>query len=171
MKKNILLLCIILFLGRGANAASDPIPTSLKEAYKDAFLIGCAVNGAIVTGADKSAQDIVLQQFNTITPENVMKAGPINPQPRVYNFNPADQFVEFGEKNNMFIIGHTLIWHNQTPGWFFLDENGNPNTREAQIERMRSHIEAVVGRYAGRVHAWDVVNEVIDDDGSYRPTT
>jgi endo-1,4-beta-xylanase len=142
----------------------------LRDAYKDAFLIGCAVNEAVVTGADQTAQDIVLQQFNSITPENVMKAGPINPQPGIYNFSPADRFVEFGEKNQMFIIGHTLIWHNQTPDWFFNDEKGNPNTHEAQIERMRSHIKAVAGRYAGRVNAWDVVNEVIDNDGSYRPT-
>ena len=100
-----------------------------------------------------------------------MKAGPINPQPGVYNFAPADAYVEFGERNDMFIVGHTLVWHNQTPDWFFQDEQGNPNTKEAQVERLRSHIEAVAGRYAGRVHAWDVVNEVIDNDGSYRPTT
>jgi endo-1,4-beta-xylanase len=71
----------------------------------------------------------------------------------------------------MFIVGHTLIWHNQTPEWFFQDEKGKPNTPQAQIERMRQHIKTVAGRYAGRVHAWDVVNEVIDNDGSYRPTT
>lgn len=170
MKKNILLLCTILFLGICPITETDSIPTSLKDAYKDAFLIGCAVNNAVVTGADQAAQNIVLQQFNSITPENVLKAGPINPRPGVYNFKPADQYVEFGEKNHMFIIGHTLIWHNQTPDWFFHDENGKPNTREAQIERMRSHIETVAGRYAGRVNAWDVVNEVIDNDGSYRPT-
>jgi endo-1,4-beta-xylanase len=100
-----------------------------------------------------------------------MKAGPINPRPGVYNWAPADAFVEFGEKNGMFIVGHTLVWHNQTPEWFFQDSTGKPNTPAAQIERMRAHIEAVAGRYAGRVHAWDVVNEVIDNDGSYRPTT
>jgi endo-1,4-beta-xylanase len=72
----------------------------------------------------------------------------------------------------MFIVGHTLVWHNQTPAWFFQNaETGKPNTPAEQIERMRQHIEAVAGRYKGRVHAWDVVNEVIDNDGSYRPTT
>jgi endo-1,4-beta-xylanase len=71
----------------------------------------------------------------------------------------------------MFIIGHTLIWHNQTPEWFCQDENGKPKTQDAQIEQMRSYIETVAGRYAGRVDAWDVVNEVIDNDGSYRATT
>ena len=171
MKKNILIACSVLFLGSYSYTQIHPIPTSLKEAYKDGFLIGCAVNRAIYGSRNKASQDIVLQQFNTITAENAMKAGPINPRPGIFNFDPADQFVEFGETHDMFIVGHTLIWHNQTPGWFFRDENGNPNTREAQIERMRSHIQVVAGRYAGRVHAWDVVNEVIDNDGSYRSTS
>jgi len=143
----------------------------LQEAYEGAFLIGSAVSGRIVSGRDKASRDIVVQQFNTITSENVLKAGPINPQPGVYRFAPADAFVDFGEKNDLFIVGHTLVWHNQTPDWFFQDAKGNANTREGQVERLRSHIEAVAGRYAGRIHAWDVVNEVIDNDGGYRPTT
>src|SRR5690606_30088166 len=143
---------------------------SLKKAYQDAFLIGTAVNHAIVTGEDARAQALVPIHFNSITAENVLKAEAVNPEPGVYNFGPADAFVEFGEKHNMFIIGHTLVWHNQTPEWFFLDEDGKPNTREAQIERMRHHIEVVAGRYKGRIHAWDVVNEVIGEDGEYRAT-
>jgi endo-1,4-beta-xylanase len=156
----------LLLLSQAVTAQS-----TLKETYKDAFLIGTAVNGAIVSGRDKESQDITLGHFNSITAENVLKAGPVNPQPGEYNFGPADNFVEFGEKNGLFIVGHTLVWHNQTPAWFFTDENGNPNTPQQQIERMRQFIETVAGRYAGRIHAWDVVNEVIDNDGSYRPTT
>jgi len=143
----------------------------LKYAYKDAFLIGAAVNPAITSGTDKTSQDILLRHFNSITVENVMKASLINPEPGVYNYGPADEFVSFGEQHKMFIIGHTLVWHNQCPAWFFTDNAGKPNTKEMQIERLRSHIKTVAGRYAGRVHAWDVVNEVIDNDGSYRPTT
>src|SRR4030095_5224805 len=89
----------------------------------------------------------------------------------VYNYGPADEYVAFGEKNKMFIIGHTLVWHNQCPPWFCTNAAGKPNTKEEQIERLRSRIEAVAGRYAGRVNAWDVVNEVIGEDGNYRPTT
>ena len=143
----------------------------LKEVYQGSFLIGSAVNTEIVTGEDKRSQDILIKQFNTITAENVMKAGPINPEPGIFNFGPADDFVEFGESIGAFIVGHTLVWHNQTPTWFFQDEEGRQNTKEAQIERLRSHIETIASRYAGRVDAWDVVNEVIDNDGSYRPTT
>jgi len=163
----VMFLGMVLWLVAGTTQGAD----TLKEAYKGAFLVGCSVNDAIASGADKRAQDIVIEQFNTVTLENSMKAEVVNPRPGVYNFRAADAFVEFGEKNDMFIVGHTLVWHNQTPEWFFQDENGNPNTPEQQIERMRSHIEAVAGRYAGRVDAWDVVNEVIDNDGSYRPTT
>lgn len=146
-------------------------PKSLKDAYKNAFKIGTALNEDLVSGKSAELNNIVLQHFNTITAENVMKAGPINPQPGEYNFAPADAFVEFGEKHNMFIVGHTLVWHNQTPAWFFQNEKGEPNTPEQQIARMREHIKTIAGRYKGRVHAWDVVNEVIDNDGSYRPTT
>ena len=143
----------------------------LKNVYKDAFLVGTAVTPAITSGTDKASQDIVVTHFNAITVENVMKAALINPSPGVYNFGPADDYVAFGEKNKMFIVGHTLVWHNQCPAWFFTNAEGKPNTKEEQIERLRSHIKAVAGRYAGRVNAWDVVNEVIDNDGSYRPTS
>ncbi|SFP53145.1 endo-1,4-beta-xylanase [Parafilimonas terrae] len=144
---------------------------TLKDVYKDAFLMGTAITPAITSGSDKATQDIVLKQFNVITPENVMKAALINPKPGVYNFSPADDFVAFGEKHHLFIVGHTLVWHNQCPGWFFTNAEGKPNTKEEQIERLRSHIQAVAGRYAGRVNAWDVVNEVIGDDGNYRENT
>jgi endo-1,4-beta-xylanase len=143
----------------------------LKDVYKDAFLMGTAVTPAITNGNDKASQDIVISHFNTITVENVMKAALINPEPGVYQFGPADDFVAFGAKHNMFIVGHTLVWHNQCPAWFFTNASGKPNTKTEQIERLREHIRVVAGRYAGKVHAWDVVNEVIDNDGSYRPTS
>ncbi len=136
MKKLFLFLIAILFLGKCTPPETSPeTPTTLKEAYEDAFFIGSALNEAIVSGTDKASQDIVLQQFNTITAENVMKAGPINPEPGVYNFQPADEYVAFGEENDLFIIGHTLVWHNQTPAWFFQDESGNLNTPEAFREQ------------------------------------
>ena len=144
---------------------------TLKEAYANAFLVGVAVNDDIVAGRDTRSQALVPMHFNAITAENVMKNEVIHPRPGIYDFAAADAFVDFGEKHDMFIVGHTLVWHNQTPEWFFQDNDGKPNTREAQIERMRDYIEVVAGRYAGRVDAWDVVNEVIDEDGGYRPTT
>ena len=150
--------------------ADSPDGRSLKEAYQKSFLVGCAVNDEIVSGKDNAARDIVIRQFNSVTPENVMKAETINPRPGVYNFAPADAFVDFAERHNMFTIGHTLVWHNQTPDWFFVDESGKSRTGEQLTARMHEYVKAVAGRYAGRVDAWDVVNEVIDNDGSYRPT-
>lgn len=169
-KIRILAVATMLGLGVWLGAAQDT--PALKEAYADAFRIGTAVNNAVVSGVDMASQTLVTRHFNSITVENAMKAGPINPQPGVWNFGPSDAFVAFGETHGMFIVGHTLVWHNQTPAWFFQDAvTGKPNTPAQQIERMRQHIEALAGRYKGRVHAWDVVNEVIDNDGSYRPTT
>jgi endo-1,4-beta-xylanase len=169
------LLLAVVATGINCNAVKNLNTNSnneavLKEVYKDVFLIGTAVTPDITSGKDKLSQDIVVRHFNSITVENVMKAALINPEPGVYNLTPADDFVKFGEEQNMFIIGHTLVWHNQCPAWFFTNAAGKPNTKEEQIERLRNHIKVVAGRYAGRVHAWDVVNEVIDNDGSYRPT-
>ncbi|MCA9126274.1 MAG: endo-1,4-beta-xylanase [Planctomycetales bacterium] len=154
-----------------ATFANAQTPVTLKEAYRDAFMIGTAVSPSSFSQRRGSSRDIVLSQFNSITAENDMKAGPIHPHPDVYEFTAADAIVDFGKANNMFVVGHTLVWHNQTPDWFFINDQGVTNTPEQQIERMRQHIETVAGRYAGRVDAWDVVNEVIDNDGSYRPTT
>ncbi|MBL7740809.1 MAG: endo-1,4-beta-xylanase [Chitinophagaceae bacterium] len=161
----------VLIAGHGHSQNTVTPGQILKETYKNAFLIGTAVTPAITSGNDKASQDIAVRHFNSVTVENVMKAALINPQPGVYNYGPADDFVAFGEKHKMFIVGHTLVWHNQCPAWFFTNNAGKPNTKEEQTERLRSHIKAVAGRYAGRIHAWDVVNEVIDNDGSYRPTT
>ena len=154
-----------------AQASATQQASTLRDAYKGTFLIGTAVNDAIVFGTDANMRDLATTHFNSITAENAMKAGPLNPSPGVWTWVPADAFVAFGENHKMFIVGHTLVWHNQTPSWFFNDSAGKPRTREAVVEQMRSHIQAVASRYVGRVHAWDVVNEVIDNDGSYRPTT
>jgi endo-1,4-beta-xylanase len=168
-----ILKSLLLFeiIGLIAVVAAPPASVTLKSVFEGAFKVGSATNAAIDSGADEITQRIVLAQFNTITAENELKAGPLCPEPGVYEFTAADQFVAFGEAHDMFIVGHTLVWHNQTPTWFFEDERGETNTPSEQIEVMRAHIEQVAGRYAGRVHAWDVVNEVIADDGSYRPTT
>ncbi|QSQ30865.1 endo-1,4-beta-xylanase [Xanthomonas translucens pv. translucens] len=156
-----------------ATAAGTPAAATtrgLKDAYAGAFLIGTAVNADIVSGKDAACAALVPRQFNAITAENAMKAEVVNPRPGVFDFAAADAFVAYGRRHSMFVVGHTLVWHNQTPDWFFVDAQGKPNGRDAQIERMRAHIQAVAGRYVGKVQAWDVVNEVIDEDGSYRNT-
>jgi endo-1,4-beta-xylanase len=162
---------LILFLNNELNS-QNPIKmkSTLKEVYKDHFLIGTAVTPASTSGRDKSVQNIVTSHFNSITAENVMKAEVINPKPGEYNFEGADNFVDFGKKNNMHIVGHTLVWHNQCPDWFFMHEDGKPKTKEEVKQRLHDYIKEVAGRYEGKVDAWDVVNEVIGEDGNYRPT-
>jgi len=142
----------------------------LHEVFKDAFKMGAAVNHDIISDKDSLSQSLVKTHFNSITAENVMKAEIINPVPDVYHFEQADAYVDFGQKNNMFIIGHTLVWHNQCPDWFFKNEKGEPKSKEEVKTRLHDYIKTVASRYHGKVNAWDVVNEVIADDGSYRPT-
>ena len=166
---------IALLLAGCAHAATRPAAppraATLKAAYADAFRVGTAVNEAIVDGADGATGRLVVEHFNSITVENALKAERVNPRPGVFDFRAGDAFVAYGERHGMFVVGHTLVWHNQTPAWFFQDSAGRPSGPAAQRERMRAHLEAVAGRYAGRIHAWDVVNEVVAEDGSYRPTT
>ncbi|GHV13932.1 beta-xylanase [Bacteroidia bacterium] len=142
--------------------------TSLKEALKDKFLIGTALNTNHIWGKDTAAIKIVTEQFNSIVAENCMKSMYIQPTEGEFYFKDADKFVEYGEQNNLYITGHTLIWHSQTPDWFFTDDKGKDVSREVLIERMKNHIKTVVSRYKGRIKGWDVVNEAILEDGSWR---
>ena len=142
--------------------------TTLKDAYQGIFRIGAALNPAQFEERDARANPIVAAQFNTISPENVLKWGVIHPRADGYNFEPADRYVAFGEKHKMFIVGHCLVWHSQTPRWVFEDAEGKPLSREALLERMHDHIRTVVGRYQGRIGGWDVVNEALNEDGTMR---
>ena len=192
-------LLIALLLAMGASAQTDKLPT-LKDAYKGHFYVGVAINRSIVTGeapgfgnrsVEQVNKDIALtkEQFNQTSPENDLKWESIHPREGAdgYNFGPADAYVDFGLKNHMFIVGHTLVWHGQTPNWVFAGTtppppappangpggrsgrgfgyNGPRATREDLLQRMRDHIHTVVGRYKGKVKVWDVVNEAIADGG------
>src|ERR1035437_10543147 len=141
---------------------------TLKDAYKNHFLIGAALNQLQFSGVESCEDSLIKTHFNTITPDNVLKSASVHPEPNRYDFGPGDRYVEFGRRNGMFIVGHTLIWHHQTPAWVFQDGKGNPVDRDTLLARMREHILTVVGRYQGRIGGWDVVNEALDDDGSLR---
>ena len=141
---------------------------TLKDAYQGCFLVGAAIKPSQFTGQDAREEALIEEQFNSISPENVLKWEIVHPQPDTYNFGPADEYVEFGLKNHMFIIGHNLVWHSQVPKWVFEDKNGNPLTRKALLRRMHDHIAKVVGRYKGKINGWDVVNEALNEDGTLR---
>lgn len=141
---------------------------SLKDAVGDKFLMGVALNVNQSSGVDTSSIKLVKQHFNSIVAENCMKCEVIHPEEDHYDFTLADQFVSFGEKNGMAVIGHCLIWHSQLAPWFCVDEKGNNVTPEVLKQRMKDHITTIVTRYKGRIKGWDVVNEAILEDGSYR---
>ena len=126
------------------------------------------MNEAEITGRDTAGVETIVRNFNSIVAENCMKSEVIHPAEDVYDFTLSDKFVEFGEKNGMFIIGHCLVWHSQLAKWFPYDDEGNYVTPEVLKARMKEHITTIVSRYKGRVHGWDVVNEAIVEDGSYR---
>jgi endo-1,4-beta-xylanase len=160
-RRSILVACISAFLivALAAPALGNDIP-SLKDIFEGKFMVGCALSRTFFLDTQ-----LITKHFNTVTPENCMKWESIHPSPGRYTFGDADALVNFAEENGMAVIGHTLIWHQQTPEWVFKDEQGKDLTREALLERMKEHIYTVVGRYKGRVKGWDVVNEAIDDSG------
>lgn len=141
---------------------------ALKDVFKDKFMIGSAINQYQVAGEDTAATNIVKKHFNTVVAENVMKSEEINPQKNVYDWKLADQFVDWGNENDMFVVGHCLVWHSQLAKWFVYDDKGNYVSPDTLRQRMHDYITTVVSRYKGKVKGWDVVNEAIMDDGSYR---
>lgn len=161
-------LLVAMTLTTGATMTFAQEKKTLKEAFKDKFLIGTAVNTRQASGKDKEGVRLIQQQFNAVVAENCMKSQEMHPEENRYNFKQADEFVAFGEKNKMTVTGHTLIWHSQLSPWFCVDEKGNNVSPEVLKKRMKDHITTIVERYKGRIKGWDVVNEAIEDDGSYR---
>lgn len=152
---------------RTSQAVVKEEPT-LKSVLGDKFLIGVAMNTFQSSGRDTNGVNIVKKHFNAIGAENCMKCQTIHPQEDRYNFRQADEFVKFGEDNGLTVTGHCLIWHSQLAPWFCVDKDGNNVSPEVLKQRMKDHIMTVVGRYKGRIKGWDVVNEAIMENGSYR---
>lgn len=133
----------------------------LKDHFKSDFPMGVAVSSRSLEGEEGK---FILKHFNSLTPENAMKPGPIHPTEDRYYWNDADKIVAFAQANNLKVRGHTLCWHQQTGDWFFKDAEGKLVTKEVLLARLKAHITTVVSRYKGKIYAWDVVNEAIDDN-------
>jgi endo-1,4-beta-xylanase len=166
--RHFIVLAFASALSAFSTLAQTPTTATLKDTFKDAFYVGVAVNSSQITGTDAQGDALIVQQFNSITPENVMKWEVIHPRPDAFDFSLADKYVEFGQQHHMFIVGHNLCWHSQTPAWVFKDVKGNPLKRKALLKRLHDHIQTVVGRYKGRIQSWDVVNEALNEDGTMR---
>lgn len=140
----------------------------LKIEFADSFLVGTAVNLNQVNGRESGADSLMNLHFSSITAENGLKWALVHPKEHEFDFAFGDAFVAWGEKHQAYRVGHTLVWHQQTPKWVFQNEQGEPLDSASLANRMLHHIETVMGRYAGRIQAWDVVNEAFEDDGSWR---
>ncbi|MEO6549326.1 MAG: endo-1,4-beta-xylanase [Ferruginibacter sp.] len=158
-----MLAIAIAFVADSSGQKLTPGTPTLKEAFKNDFLIGTALNANQIDEEDAGAAVLVPQQFNAITPENIMKCEVIHPGWDEYNFAPADKYVDYGRKHHMFVIGHNLIWHSQLSPFVHRIESS-----DSLMLFMSNHIKTVAGRYAGKVDGWDVVNEALEEDGSMR---
>lgn len=133
----------------------------LKEVFADCFQIGAAVNPRTI----QTQEELLAYHFNSITAENEMKFVSLQPEEGKFTFGDADAIVNFAKRYGMQVRGHTLVWHNQTTDWLFEDRAGGLVSKETLYARMKEHIHTVVGRYKEHIYAWDVVNEVIADEG------
>ena len=145
-------------------AMAKPVP-ALKDVYKNDFLIGVAVGPYVCQGANRAVGELVAKHFNSLTCENAMKWALVHPAAGVYTFEIADRLVEFAGAHAMQVVGHTLVWEQQTPAWVFKGPDGKDASREVLLDRMREHIQTVAGRSRGKIKGWDVVNEAVSGGG------
>lgn len=166
-------LAVGLMLAGSAFAQQATAPAqypALKDVLGKYFLVGAAVNAALPAGRDPQAEAVVKEQFNQVVAENCMKGAVIHPEINRFDFTDGDKLADWALKNGKTLTGHCLVWHSQPPKWMFTDANGRQVSRETLIGRMYNHIMTVVTHYKGKVKGWDVVNEAVEDDGSYRPS-
>ena len=160
------LLVFLLCLGacktkKAANYQEDP--NGLKDYYKNYFSVGVAVGKRNLNGEEAV---LIKRHFNSITAENDMKMEMLQPIEGKFNWATSDSILNFAIKNNIKVRGHNLCWHEQAPAWFFVGKDGKEVSKTVLLQRLKTHIDTVVGRYKGKIYAWDVVNEAIDDDST-----
>ena len=158
----------ILFAALLTGVFASVSAQGLKDAMGKYCLIGTALNQWQSDAQDDRATALLRQHFNAAVAENCMKSEVLQPAEGLFDFRLADKFMDYCEQNGLTPTGHCLVWHSQAPRWFFTNDYGMPASREMMIKRIQQHIATVVGRYKGRIKGWDVVNEAIEDDGSFR---
>lgn len=146
----------------------DVQKASLKQVFNSKFKIGVALNKNQIRQRQQKENELIKIEFSSLTAENVMKWEEIHPKKDRYNFKTPDLLVSLSQDNNQDLIGHTLVWHNQIPRWVTREGNGSLLDKNSLFRNITDHISAVAGRYKGKIRGWDVVNEAILDDGSYR---
>lgn len=160
--------CLLLSSLLTGSAYAQDQSSSLQAAYSQHFSIGTALSATQIQGKEPGILELVKQQFSAVTAENVMKWEIIEPVEGQFNFTAADAMIAFAEANKINVIGHVLLWHEQTPAWVFQDAKGQPASKELVLSRLKNHINVVMGRYKGRILGWDAVNEALNEDGTLR---
>lgn len=147
---------------------AETTDTTLKDAFADDFLVGVAVAQDIIANNDTACINLICQQFNAVSPESVLKPEYIHPAPDVWDFSQGDAYCKFAADHGLKALGHTLVWHNQTPDFFWLNADGSVRTKEEMEATLEEYVEKTVTHFAGKVYAWDVVNEIVSEEGGYR---
>lgn len=171
MKKITTLVIGAALLSSCCNCAKETTTNTtpaLKSFTDKYFYLGAAINTDHIIGADLEGVATLEHHFSSISPENCLKPEEVHPSENVYEWTIQDAYVDLGERNKMFVHGHTLVWHSQCPDWFFFDEKGDTASYDLLKTRLESHIATVVGRYKGRIHSWDVINESVVEGGLQR---
>lgn len=166
--RNAGLLCSTLFFQQQRALAKALEQTGLKDSFKEDFLIGSIMSEKNLLDAKPEFFSLLAKEFNSMTMENDMKWALVHPQKNQWNWKTPDKFVDFGLQHNMKLVGHVLVWHSQMAEHAFTDRKGKPVSRKKMIGRMEDHISTLVDRYKGKLWAWDVVNEAIDEDQGWR---
>ncbi|WP_209402721.1 endo-1,4-beta-xylanase [Pseudozobellia sp. WGM2] len=161
----ICLLAVVAACGNKAseNVEAEHVDPSLKNTFSYDFFVGAAINNGVIEEKDSLATALLKKEFNSITPENIMKWMHIHPSPDKFNFEIADKYVDLGKKNNLHTVGHTLVWHSQLADWVT-----EVNDSSAMTVILKNHINSIVNRYKGKIDSWDVVNEALNEDGTLR---
>ena len=142
-------------------------PATLKSAFGQWFETGAAIPGPELSDAEQS---LLLNNFSNVTAENCLKPGATEPEEGKFTFAAGDALVAFAQAHGLKVNGHTLVWHQHCPDWFFLDQ-GKTADGQLVLQRMREHITGEVSHYRGKVASWDVVNEALDDGKEYLRTS
>ena len=156
----------IVWVALAAISATTAQAQGLKDAYKDYFTIGVAVNKHNIAQPEQIA--LIKREFNSVTAENDMKPVSVHPKEGVWNWGAADSIANFCRQNGIKLRGHCLVWHSQFSDWMFTDKKGKEVKKEVFYQRLREHIHTVVNRYKDIVYAWDVVNEAMNDNNMMR---
>ena len=165
MNKNIKIMTLCLAMMPLASMAQQ----GLKDAIGKYCLIGAAINQWQSDGQVPEADALTDKHFNCAVAENCMKPESLAPAEGIFDFRVADKFVSYCEQHKLKVIGHCLVWHSQAPDWWFTNGyTASPASKEVLKSRLIKHIKTVVGHYKGQVYGWDVINEAINDDGSFR---